>query len=253
MQPHFEACGVHSGIIVEAGRDSHALNLWLLQLAHDYDYIGAVVAGCWVDNAKIAGWLDEYMESRYFVGVRTHPPGNPESWMQNKAVHHLLNQLMHRNLSLDLFVTHDMFSGVTQLAAHYSDLPIIINHCANPPFRDGDLAAWKANLEPLKTYPNIYIKYSSTLFDLYPKSPGRFIERLRPVTDFLLDCFGVARMLWGSNWPVEMRGGSYEELFHNMRSLASDLSQPEQALLYGGNAGRVYRIGAFPGDRKGNQ
>ena len=144
LKPHFEACGVDSGIIVEAGRDSHALNLWLLQLAQDYDYIGAVVAGCWVDNKEIDAWLDEYMESPYFVGVRTQPPGNPESWMQNDDVRNVLNQLVRRNLSLDLFVTYDMFSGVAQLAAHYPDLPIIINHCANPPYREGNLGGWKA-------------------------------------------------------------------------------------------------------------
>ena len=104
------------------------------------------------------------------------------------------------------------------------------------------MAAGKRNLKPLAACPNIYIKYSSTLFDLFPESTGSFIERLRPVTEFLLNSFGVERMMWGSNWPVELRGGSYEALFKNMRSLITDLSQAEQTLLYGGNAEKIYRV-----------
>jgi L-fuconolactonase len=241
LQPHFQACGVHSGVIVEAGRDSHKLNLWLLELAQAYDYIGGVVAGLWVDNPKINVWLDKYITSPYFVGVRTHPSGNPESWGRNKDVQHLLRKMLEYKLSLDLLVTDDMFNGVAVLADYYPDLPIIVNHCGQPPFRDARLEQWQTHLWPLRKRSNIYIKYSPAFFNPFPELSNQFTDRMQPVVDFLLDTFGVKRLMWGSKWPVEMSERSYEALFHEMKDLASALSETEQALLFGGTASQVYR------------
>ena len=50
--------------------------------------------------------------------------------------------------------------------------------------------------------------------------------------------------MWGSNWPVELRYGSYRGIFDVMQACAGPLSPAEQAELYGGTARRAYRISA---------
>src|SRR5262245_27643858 len=57
LKPHFDAVGVDKGVLVEAARNSHELNLWWLKLAEQYDYIGAVVAGCYVEQDDLTAWL----------------------------------------------------------------------------------------------------------------------------------------------------------------------------------------------------
>src|SRR6185312_10705025 len=79
VKPHFEACAVDRGVIIEAARGSHALNLWWLSLAERYAYIGAVVTGCFLEQPDLAAWFDEYAHSPYFAGIRSQPAGAPES------------------------------------------------------------------------------------------------------------------------------------------------------------------------------
>lgn len=239
LKPHMDACGVDQAVIVEAARNSHALNLWWLELAARYGYIGAVVAGCALEQDNLSAWLDEYAQSPYFVGVRTSPAGPSDGWTENKLTERGLRELMRRDLSLDLLVNYDAFPVVGRLAAQHPSLRIIVDHCGNPPYREGKLDLWRANLAPLAAHPNIVVKYSSLLLYTYPDIS---VARLRPVAEFLIEKFGVDRLLWGSNWPVELLGGTYEEAFHTMRGAAEPLTAEERAALFGGNAARFYRV-----------
>jgi L-fuconolactonase len=68
------------------------------------------------------------------------------------------------------------------------------------------------------------------------------VARLRPLAEFLRTTFGLERMMWGSNWPVELLGGSYETALTTMRAGIEPLSAAERAALFGGNAARFYRV-----------
>ena len=239
VKPVFDQCGVTSGVIVEAGKDDHALNKWWLELAEQYDYIGAVVLGCSLEHENLTAWLDEYGQSPYFVGLRSNPTGAPSSWRDNAATQRGLAELERRDLSLDLLLGYPAFAAVGELAAAYPALRINLNHCAHPPLREGDLRAWATALEPLVAYPNIHIKYSSLLLYSYPDSEE---ARLRGVTDFLFGRFGIERMMWGSNWPVELLGGSYWDAFTAMRMCAEPLTGEERQALFLDNAKRFYRV-----------
>jgi L-fuconolactonase len=239
VEPLFAANGVRQGVIVEAGRDDHALNLWWLALAEQYDYIGAAVLGVTLEHPNLVTWLDEYARSPYFVGLRANPVGEPATWQHHQATQFGLAELARRDLSLDLLVRYPAFDGVGQLAADHPTLRIILDHCAHPPLREGDLRAWAAALEPLAALPNIHIKYSSLLLAASPDSEE---ARLRGVTEFLFHHFGVARMMWGSNWPVELLGGSYAEALHLLRACAEPLSGAEAAQLFHDNGARFYRV-----------
>jgi L-fuconolactonase len=239
VKPEFDRCGVTSGVIIEAGKDDHALNLWWLELAEQYDYIGAAVLGCSLEHPELVAWLDEYGQSRYFVGLRSNPTGAPEGWGDNAATQRGLAELARRDLSLDLLVGYSAFAAVAEIAARYPNLRIILDHCAHPPLREGNLREWAEALEPLVAYPNIHIKYSSLLLYSYPDSEE---ARLRGVTDFLFARFGIERMMWGSNWPVELLGGSYWDALTAMRMCAEPLTGEERQAIYLDNAKAFYRV-----------
>lgn len=239
LKPEFDACSVDSGVIIEAGKDDHALNLWWLELAEQYEYIGAAVLGCTLEHANLVAWLDEYEQSPYFVGLRANPTGDPPTWSSNAATQRGLAELARRDLSLDVLVGYPAYAAVAEIAAAYPTLRIILDHCANPPLREGNLREWAAALEPLAAYPNIHIKYSSLLLYSYPDSEE---ARLRGVTDFLFTRFGIERMMWGSNWPVELLGGSYRDALSAMSICAEPLTGEERQALFHDNAAAFYRV-----------
>lgn len=237
---HFDACGVHRGVIIEAARTSHQLNLWWLALAERYSYVGAVVAGCFLEQADLASWFDEYAHSPYFVGIRTALAGPPEDWATNPDTARGLNELVRRDLSLDLLITHEAFEAARQVAAKHPSLRLIIDHCGGPPLREGQLDVWRKQFAPLAGQTNIHVKYSSLL---YYAEPDTSVERIRPVAEFLLETFGPGRLIWGSNWPVELLGGTYEQSFNTTRAALQPLTTAEERVaIYGGNAAQFYRV-----------
>ena len=240
IKPQFDACGVSRGVIIEAARNSHALNLWWLTLAEQHQYIGAVVAGCFLEQDNLAGWLDEYAQSPYFVGIRTSPAGPAAEWPHNAATERGLRELVRRDLSLDMLVGYNDFAAVQHIAAQHPSLRLILDHCGAPPIREGRLDVWREQLAPLAATPNIWIKYSSLLLYAHPDIS---VEHIRPVADFLVQTFGPDRLLWGSNWPVELMGGSYEQAFASMyNAITPSTTEAEREAIFGANALKFYRV-----------
>ncbi|MEZ4659803.1 MAG: amidohydrolase family protein [Caldilineaceae bacterium] len=238
VKPHFDACGVDKGVIIEAGV-SHDLNLWWLDVARQYDYVGAAVLGCRLEQPDLLNWFDQYGASPYFVGMRTSPVGPPDTWMDNAAAQNGLAEMARRDLVLELLVGYSAFPAVAKIAAAHPHLRMILDHCANPPIRERQLDAWAAALIPLAKYPNIHIKYSSALLYTYPEPAAPLMQ---PVANLLFEHFGAARMMWGSNWPVELLGGAYEDAFMIMQQDMPTLSADEYDGLFGANAALFYKV-----------
>lgn len=241
LKPELEAHGVRQAVIIEAARDRHALNLWWIEQARQHAFLGPVVVGAKLEQPDLAAWLDAYAQHRHCAGLRTMPAGPPADWNVNPLTAKGLAELMRRDLCLELLVGWRAFGAVTALADTYPDMRIILDHCGIPPFNGGpeEWTAWSNGLGDLARRPNVTMKYASLL--LYA-DPVRDLARLRPAAEYVLEAFGPARLMWGSNWPVELRYGTYGELFDVMRACAGTLSPAESAALYGDTARRVYRI-----------
>lgn len=239
LQAHFHDAEVQSGIVIEAGRDSHLLNQWLLQIAQDNGHLAGVVAGVWLHNARKFEWLDQYCESPHFLGIRTHPPGNPEHWTDDAALSQLLGYLSQRDRVFELLITYEMCAAVVSLARMYPDLVFVIDHCGLPPIQDSEYTLWQKEMLRLAQCSNVFIKFST--HKMSPLTEG-FKQRLQPVLDFLIEQFSPARLMWGSNYPVETRGGTYTQVIDQFRQITASFSPTEKMELFELTAKRAYRL-----------
>jgi predicted TIM-barrel fold metal-dependent hydrolase len=100
---------------------------------------------------------------------------------------------------------------------------------------------WKESLERLGSAPNILIKISAlTAYDPTPTP-----ESLREVALHCIECFGVDRSMFGSDFPVGRLWTSYDAIFDGFKAIVRDLSEGEQSALFHDNAQRVYRMDAL--------
>ena len=70
---------------------------------------------------------------------------------------------------------------------------------------------------------------------------------LRPYVDEALAIFGVARCVFGSDWPVCILAASYAETKAVMEECLSGIDTPARARIFGANAIDLYRLAATPG------
>jgi predicted TIM-barrel fold metal-dependent hydrolase len=131
---------------------------------------------------------------------------------------------------------------VARLARDFPDQIFIVNHCGSPIDRDRDgMARWREGLKLLGSAPNVQIKISAvTAYD-----PSPTPESLREVALDCIDCFGVDRSMFGSDFPVGRLWTSFDAIFDGFKAIVRDFSQGEQSALFHDNAQRVYRIDAL--------
>jgi L-fuconolactonase len=116
----------------------------------------------------------------------------------------------------------------------------ILDHLAKPFIRDGLMAPWREDLAALAQRPNIYCKISGlvTEADLENWSYEDFV----PYLDAVFEYFGTERLMLGSDWPVCLLAGSYQEVIRIGIRYLSGFNPEEQAGVLAENCMQAYQI-----------
>ena len=200
-------------------------------------------------SSSSAAVLDRLAEALRCVGVREmlswHPTQPLKCFAPRPAIadepdfRRGVALLARHNQLLELMLYPYQAAEVAKLARDFPDQTFIVNHCGSPVDRDRNgMALWREGLKLLGSAPNVRIKISAlTAYDPRPTP-----ESLREVALHCIECFGVDRSMFGSDFPVGRLWTSFDAIFDGFKAIVSDFSEDEQSALFHGNARRVYRI-----------
>jgi L-fuconolactonase len=143
-------------------------------------------------------------------------------------------------LSFDLCVRHPQLSSVVELVRRCPATSFILDHAGKPDLKSNALDPWRKHISALAECPNISCKVSglATEAGTAALDPERFV----PAVSHLLETFGPPRLLFGSDWPVVKLAAPYATWLDMARALLAHLSAADQAAIFDGNAGGVYRL-----------
>lgn len=217
------AAGVTATIVIEASRRIED-NQWLLDLCDaDRPPVGmhgllGVVGHLPLGDPACAGLLGRFAANRRFLGIRagTAIVGRVGD---DAAVTDDLARLAERGLTLDV-LGPDPVAVVDRAATRLPALRIVVDHMAGATIDDrrpGD--EWRVALARIARHANVYLKLSG-LVDT-PAAAARGAESFAPWIDAAAEAFGERRLLFGSNWPVCTRGGSYADAVAVARAWAT--------------------------------
>ena len=68
------------------------------------------------------------------------------------------------------------------------------------------------------------------------------LESLRPVVLHCIECFGVERSMFASDFPVAGLYASFDEVYESFKTIVAEFSADEQRALFFDTARRLYRI-----------
>ena len=240
LEPILRSSRVDKTILVQASNSVEETR-WLLALAEQNSFIGGVVG--WVDlqSDDVLRQLDEFAAHSSFKGVRHLVESEPaDDWLTQRSVISRFRALASRGLSYDLLVHTRHLKYAGKVAGQAPDLQCVVDHMAKPPIARGEIDEWARELRQLASHPNVWCKLSGLVTEA--NWTGWRADDLKPYVDAVLECFGPARMMFGSDWPVCLLAASYDQVMEAFQTLLAGLGEAEQDLIFSQNALKFYRV-----------
>lgn len=186
-------------------------------------------------------------------------PGTyPKDLFTNPHCQARVRQLGQQGLSYEAWMYHFQIKDFIHMAQAAPETTIIFDHLGTPlgtkSFIDqleANFPQWKKDVADLAKCPNVYAKlggmampdngYGWDKADRPPTS-DEFIAVQQKYYMHAIECFGVERCMFESNFPVDKYSLSYHVLWNAFKKMVMEFSEEEKQLLFYGVASKVYRI-----------
>uniref|UniRef100_UPI002810D2F3 amidohydrolase family protein n=1 Tax=Microbacterium sp. TaxID=51671 RepID=UPI002810D2F3 len=242
-------CGIDRTVLVQTAHRAEETRS-LLALADAHPRMIAGVVG-WVDlRGDAAGTLRSLRAASggdRLVGIRhlVHQERN-EHWLTDARAEAGLDALAAAELPFDLVVRPEQLADAAALVARHPETRFVLDHLGKPPLayaasgaRDG-MKRWRDDLAALAAAPNTVAKLSGIVTEA--RWGHEDDDELRGAIDHAFTVFGPDRLLFGSDWPVVLLAAAPWQWTDLVHEVLADLPPGQRALVWGGNAARVYGL-----------
>ena len=237
-----EGAGIAGSIFMETGVDDadyRAEARFAAGLVGRHGMLGQIASCRPEDDAGFDGWLEE-CRGLGVVGFRRILHVMPDELSRSVTFRNNVRKIGAAGLPFDLCVLARQLPLAADLARACDGQPMVLNHCGVPDIAAGAFDAWAAGIDRLAALPRMAIKLSGITAYCAPGTAT--LATLRPWFDHVLDRFGPARMVWGSDWPVVDLGTGLPEWIALTRGLIADLSPDERTSIESGTARSIYGV-----------
>ena len=182
----------------------------------------------------------------------------PKDLLQNRAFRAGFASLNKLGLSFDAWVYHPQIPQVADLARAYPDVTVVLDHVGGPlgigPYagkREEVFEIWRKNISELADCENVVVKLGGLTMTMSgfswhkrdaPPDSNELAEAMGPYYQTCIDCFGVDRCMFESNFPVDRASCSYSIQWNAFKRLTQNYSPAERSALFHDTAARIYRL-----------
>jgi len=160
-------------------------------------------------------------------------------WILRPAVQPALIAMAQCGLRFDALIKPRHLPILLSLAERHPDLRIVIDHAAKPAIAHGEFDVWAEDIARVARQTEACCKLSGLVTEALPHWQH---DDLRRYVDHLIACFGPARLMWGSDWPVVDLAGGYARWREATEHLLSGLDAPARDAVLGGTACIFYGL-----------
>jgi L-fuconolactonase len=241
LRPLLREAGIGATVLVQAA-PTEAETQFLLATANASGGLVQGVVG-WVDcaAADAVARLTLLARDPLLKSVRPMLQDiyDPE-WILRPEIQPAIASLPRLGLRLDALVTPVQLPALLPLLDRHPDLAVVIDHGGKPPIAAGLWEPWAGCIAALARHRHVHCKLSGLVTEA---GAGWSVGSLARYVDHLLSCFGAARVVWGSDWPVVNLCGGFRRWVAATDALLAGLSAADREAIRGGNARRFYGLG----------
>ena len=239
LAPTLKRNGIDGCVAVQADQ-SELETLFLVELARTHPIIRGVVG--WVDlqSEGLEQRLEYFKQFPVIRGYRHIVQAEPVDFMHGTAFRRGISLLSKFDYTYDILIYPSQLEAALSLVEAFPDQPFVIDHCAKPLIRTGEMEKWKTLITRIALHDNVCCKVSGlfTEADWAEWSPADFY----PYLDVIFKAFGTDRLLFGSDHPVILLAGMYVQWKSMLEKYMESFSTEEKNKVFGGNATRFYRL-----------
>ncbi|SLN53831.1 amidohydrolase family protein [Roseisalinus antarcticus] len=202
--------------------------------------LSGVVASCRPERAEgFAAWVED-CTAMGVNGFRRVLHEEPDDLSTTETYRANVRRIGAAGLPYELCYNDRQLGIARDLALACPDMPLILNHCGVPRIADGAFNSWRKDLAALAEVPHVLCKMSGVTAYCAPGTDHA--AAIAPYIDTVLECFGPARMVWGSDWPVVNLGAGLPDWIAISRQILGRLSPDEARLIARDTATEVYGL-----------
>jgi L-fuconolactonase len=239
LSPLLAAARIEGTVLVQAAPTA-AETEFLLELASSTPFVAGVVG--WVDfeAPDAAARIARLCARPKLRGLRPMLQDLPdEEWMLRRELAPALDAMQRGALCFDALVKPRHLPALAEFMERYPGLRVVIDHGAKPNIAGGELELWATYMRHIARSSNACCKLSGLASEAAATWQA---QTLKPYVDVLLESFGPARLMWGSDWPVLNEAGSYASWLDAAETLTRLLTSTERDAIFGGTAADFYRL-----------
>jgi len=255
LQREAAGAGVGATIAVQA-RQTLEETEWLLGLAAESARAqGSSQSGL---IAGVVGWaplaapefptvldgLRAGENAAWLKGLRHVVQAEPAGFLDGEAFNRGIAALAGTELVYDILIVARQLAEATRFVDRHPRQSFVLDHIAKPEILHDGFAPWSAALRELARRENVCCKLSGMVTEADWSAWSA--DSLRPYFDTVLEAFGPARLMAGTDWPVLTVACSYAGWWQVLEQWTAPLSAAERAAIEGATAARVYTLNLHP-------
>jgi L-fucono-1,5-lactonase len=232
--------GFDGSVAVQA-EQAEIENVFLLENAKNNFFVKGIVG--WVDfQAKNVGdKLSYYSQFEKLKGFRHILQGEAQRDLMLKTEFlRGIRAMQEYNYTYDILIYPDQLKFTKEFVAQFPRQKFVIDHLAKPYIKSKKIKEWEKEIRQVAEHENVMCKISGYVTEADLKNWKK--EDFIPYFDTVVDSFGIDRIMFGSDWPVCLLGGSFEEMSSLVKEYFSSFTQNEQDKFFGDNAIKFYNL-----------
>ncbi len=213
---------------------------FLLKCSENHSFIKGVVGWVNLTGNDLEDRLHSYKNQNTFKGVRHILQAEPKGFMIDSKFVKGINQLSKSDLSFDILIHESQLKEACELIRLLPEMRLVIDHIGKPDIKHKSYNQWKNYMKIISNYDHVYVKLSGMVTEASWQEWK--MDDLKIYVDFCLEQFGPERLMFGSDWPVCLLAGSYEQVYQSLLSCIKELPRTEQDQIFGGTAMKFYNL-----------
>ena len=223
------ALGFKASVHIQVGAvDGLEEAKWVNKIvSENQSWLMAQVAFCDLSSDQREIHLDELQKLSSVVGIRQIIGRSPAEDSSSKTNELLtsdkfmqgLQSISDRGLSFDLQIIPELSETCAAVFSQFPNLQVILCHAGSPYNRTEEgIISWSSDLNHLSKLSNVSCKLSGLgMFD-----HNWTQATVAPIVTTVMEQFGPARVMFGSNFPVDSLSSSFKALFERLTGIIDE-------------------------------